>query len=195
MKFILLFFYLYDFVWEFVKLPNYLIMSKFFNIIKDFPQKDINFFDFQKTFDDPALFNELIDLFIQKIKENNYIDKLDYLACLDARGFIYGGIIANKINKPFFLIRKYGKLAPPVIVSDPYKKEYETTDKIPERLCMSPIKNKNILLIDDILATGGTLNTAYDLIHKSESTVLGAIVIKEIDEINTNMKMNVHTLI
>jgi len=164
-------------------------MSKYYNIIADFPIKGVNFLDFQKSFDNPEIFNELINLFIDKIKQ---VDKrIDYIACLDARGFIYGPFIANKLRIPFFLVRKKGKLPPPYVVSEEYSKEYGTGDI----LTMFPYKNKNILIIDDVLATGGTLNTTYNLIHKSGSNIVGAIVIKAIEGIKRDMKCNVFSLI
>lgn len=164
-------------------------MSKYYSIVDDFPVKGVKFLDFQKSFDSPEVFNELIEMFINKIKQ---IDKrIDYIACLDARGFIYGSVIANKLGIPFFIVRKKGKLPPPYIASEEYSKEYGTGDI----LTMSPIKNKNILIIDDVLATGGTLNATYDLIHKSESIVIGAIVIKAIEGIKRDVKCNVMTLL
>jgi len=161
--------------------------TKYYRTAKDFPIPGVDFFDFQKTFDNPAYFREIVGLLAQKAFQIKEAESATYLACLDARGFIYGPSVAQVLDMPFCLIRKQGKLAPPVVGmsdSEGYSTEYSTeysgsSDQL--HLEMPPIKNQRMIILDDILATGGTINAAHSLIEKAGSVVVGAVVLKTIE--------------
>mmetsp|Transcript_1040 Transcript_1040/g.1673 ORF Transcript_1040/g.1673 Transcript_1040/m.1673 type:complete len:232 (-) Transcript_1040:975-1670(-) len=108
----------------------------------------------------PEVFHVAIQAFVEHYKDM----EIDSICGVDARGFVLGPPIALALNKPFFMIRKEGKL-PNSIVGREYGKEYEGRDK----LCISKgaiSKGDKIVLLDDLVATGGTVIASLELIEK-----------------------------
>ncbi|MFM0335223.1 adenine phosphoribosyltransferase [Paraburkholderia fungorum] len=134
--------------------------------VPDWPQPGVQFRDITPLLQCPKSLRTLIDLFVQR-----YIDaKLDYIAGLDARGFIIGPILAYELNLGFIPIRKQGKL-PYKRVSESYKLEYGTaTVEIHEDACQP---GDRIVLVDDLIATGGTMMAGKILLER-----LGAVVVE-----------------
>lgn len=126
--------------------------------IKDFPCEGIIFRDITTAIKDAPTMKKMIDFFVEKFKDA----KIDYVAGPESRGFIFGMPIAYELNCGFIPIRKPGKL-PAETISMEYELEYGT-DKI--EIHKDAIeKGKRVLLIDDLLATGGTANAAAKLIQ------------------------------
>ena len=134
--------------------------------VTDWPQAGVQFRDITPLLQHPKTFRVLIDLFVQR-----YIDaKLDYIAGLDARGFIIGPVLAYELNVGFIPIRKAGKL-PYKTESESYELEYGTaTVEIHADAC-GP--GDRVLLIDDLIATGGTMMAGKKLLER-----LGAVVVE-----------------
>ncbi len=132
----------------------------------DWPQPGVQFRDITPLLQQPKAFRVLIDLFVLR-----YIDaKLDYIAGLDARGFIIGPILAYELNIGFIPIRKVGKL-PYRTVSESYQLEYGTaTVEIHEDAC-GP--GDRVVIVDDLIATGGTMMAGKKLLER-----LGAVVVE-----------------
>jgi len=110
---------------------------------------------------EPAIFKLCIDIFVERYASL----QVDCIAGLDARGFILGPPIALALNKPFIMIRKQGKL-PNAVTGSKYSKEYASEHAGGDELCMSKTSiapGKRVLIIDDLVATGGTLIAACDL--------------------------------
>ena len=98
---------------------------------------------------------------------------IDYFASIDARGFIFGSALSDRLSIPNILIRKKGKLPPPVI-SQLYDLEYGKSE-IQVSKSILP-ENKNILIIDDLIASGGSAQASSDLLELSGNNVIGICV-------------------
>lgn len=129
--------------------------------VPHYPKKGIMFRDITTLLKDPVGFRLVIDNLAQRYIEGNI--KFDIIVGIEARGFIIGGALAYALGKGFVPIRKKGKL-PAEIVSQEYKLEYGT-DSI-EMHTDAIKKGTRVLLIDDLLATGGTALAAAALVEK-----------------------------
>ncbi len=144
--------------------------------IKDFPVEGIVFRDITTAIKDKEAFREMINFLTEK-----FIDKgIDYVAAVESRGFIFGSALAYNINAGCILIRKPGKL-PADTISEEYSLEYGT-DKL--EIHKDAIeKGKKVVVIDDLLATGGTVGAACKLLKKSGADVKAAAFIIELPEL------------
>ncbi|CAF0979023.1 unnamed protein product [Rotaria magnacalcarata] len=141
----------------------------------DFPKNGITFIDILGIFSNPAAHRALIDLILTRIRKLD--TKIDAVVGLEARGFIFGPQIALELQIPFLPIRKHGKL-PGKLVTIDYVLEYGTdTIEMQVDILKSGAK---ILLVDDILATGGTLGAAQKLCAKLDYNVVETLVIIEL---------------
>ena len=142
-------------------------------IVKDFPKKGINFYDLSSLLANPALFNKAVNQMSYKVKKM----KPTAIAAIDSRGFIFASIIAYKLKIKLIMIRKKGKL-PGKIYKEKYKLEYGTNDLEIQKDFLS--STDNVIVVDDILATGGTFNAAFKLISKNNAKILGSISLLEL---------------
>lgn len=134
--------------------------------VSNWPQPGIEFRDITPLLQDPKVFRVLIDVFVHR-----YMDaQLDFVAGMDARGFILGAVVAYELNLGFVPIRKKGKL-PFTTVSEEYELEYgSATVELHTDACKA---GDRVLLIDDLIATGGTMMAGKKLLNR-----LGAIVVE-----------------
>jgi len=102
------------------------------------------------------------------------MEKVDFICGMDSRGFIYGSMIANMFNKGFIMIRNKGKLPGEKLLMN-CQTEYGTHDF--EIMKETINKGENILIVDDLMATGGTCKSGIDMIHSSEAKVIGCYTI------------------
>jgi len=144
--------------------------------VADWPQAGIQFRDITPLLQDPKVFRVLIDIFLAR-----YADaKLDLIAGLDARGFILGSVVAYELNLGFVPIRKKGKL-PFTTVSEQYELEYgSATVELHTDACKS---GDRVLLIDDLIATGGTMMAGKKLLERLGATVIEGAVIVDLPEL------------
>ena len=141
--------------------------------IVDFPIKGVKFKDITPLLSNIALYNKIIDTIAKKYK-NSGITKV---VGLESRGFIFGISLAQKLNVPFVPIRKKGKL-PYKKISIDYQLEYGTaTLEIHEDAVN---QTDNVLIVDDLLATGGTANAAVKLIKKLKGKVAACAFVIEL---------------
>ncbi|CAD5208490.1 unnamed protein product [Bursaphelenchus xylophilus] len=138
----------------------------------DFPKKGIIFHDVLPIFNHPKIVQELCE----KIAEN-YRGKVDAVAGLEARGFLFGPQVAILLGVPFVPIRKKGKL-PGELLRATYKKEYGEDVIEIQKNALPP--HSKVLLIDDLLATGGTLKAAFDLLKSAQCDACEAFVLIEL---------------
>ena len=132
--------------------------------IPDFPQKGVLFYDITSILMEPRVFNYCIDAMAEIYRGKS----IDAIAAIEARGFVFAAPFAVRMGIPFFLIRKKGKL-PGRTLSKKYSLEYAEAEI--EIHCDDVSAGQNVLLMDDLIASGGTLNAARELI-----TACGAVV-------------------
>lgn len=130
--------------------------------IKDFPQEGILFRDITTLLNNPKAFSFLMEHLIKRYQD--YC--LDCIAGIESRGFIFGSILANRLNLAFVPIRKKGKL-PYTTISEKYTLEYGFSEIEVHIDAFSTNSLQKVLLIDDLIATGGTAYAAANLIKKA----------------------------
>ena len=159
--------------------------------VHDFPKKGIVFKDITPVLSDIDTFRKSIDLMVKPFIEK----KIDVVVGIESRGFIFGTPIADMLNASFVPVRKPGKL-PWNTEKVKYELEYGTdtleihTDAIKE--------GQNILIVDDLLATGGTAEAACKLVSKIKGTLKGLAVLVELEFLNGREKLNpynVHSIV
>ena len=133
--------------------------------IPDFPKPGIVFKDITTILNNPEAFKTLQDHLRDRYASYN----IDYVAGIDARGFIFGATLARDLGVGFVPIRKKGKL-PYTTVSEKYALEYGIDEVEIHIDAFNNTKNARVLLIDDLIATGGTANAAASLIGKVGAT-------------------------
>ena len=158
--------------------------------IPDFPVKGILFKDISPLLAKNEAVSKVKTDFLKLIKPY----QVDLIGGLDARGFLFSTLIADALGVGSFMIRKEGKL-PGEVISKEYELEYGVS-KLSVKKNLD-LKNKNIILIDDLLATGGTLKCAEDLISFSKGTVVSSLVVIELVALSGKDKLNstVHSLL
>jgi len=152
--------------------------------IPDYPIKGIMFRDISTLLSDPQGLNEVITQLIEIYGKDKY--DFEYIIGIEARGFIVGAALAYALNKGFIMIRKPGKL-PGKTISEEYTLEYGT-DTIEMHEDAFPSHSK-VLLFDDLLATGGTMLGAANLIEKMGGEIIDMAVIINLPDIGGEAKL------
>lgn len=139
---------------------------------KDYPEPGVNFIDVGCIFDNPLHWQLAIDALYERTAPLNF----DFILAMDARGFMIAGALAYKRALGFAMARKQGKLPGDSIKMD-YKREYgsATIEIQPER-----IKGDRVLIVDDVLATGGTIEAAAALLRQIGKEVVGAAALFDV---------------
>ena len=151
-------------------------------MIPDFPKKGILFQDITSITDNKLLFKEVVDEISKYVKKN----KFTKIAAVEARGFIFGSAVSYKTEIPFVPIRKKGKL-PGKVLKQKYKLEYGT-DEI--QIHRNSIKEKDkVLVIDDLIATGGTAFASANLINKCKVRSIEFFFIIDLKNIGGSQKL------
>jgi adenine phosphoribosyltransferase len=154
------------------------IIEKSIRDIPDFPKEGIIFKDITTLLNNSIALKTLMIHLEERYKDYN----LDYIAGIDARGFIFGSILADRLNIGFVPVRKKGKL-PYTTVAEKYSLEYGF-DEVEIHIDAFPKENANVLIIDDLIATGGTAKAATSLISKVGANCVEACFILELDFLN-----------
>ena len=150
--------------------------------VPDFPKKGILFLDVTTIVKDAKAFNMCIDFLYEKFKDEN----IDYVAGIESRGFIFGAPLACKLNACFVTVRKPNKL-PADTIKETYDLEYGT-DTI-EMHADAVKAGDRVLVIDDLLATGGTAAAACNLVKKAGADVVASAFIIELDPLKGREKI------
>jgi len=139
---------------------------------KDYPEPGVNFIDVGCIFDNPVHWQVAIDTLYERTAELHF----DFIVAMDARGFMIAGALAYKRAIGFAMARKPGKL-PGEAISIEYRREYgsATIEIQPAR-----IKGERVLIVDDVLATGGTIEAAASLLRQMGKEVVGAAALFDI---------------
>jgi adenine phosphoribosyltransferase len=142
--------------------------------VADFPKKGIVFKDITPILSEPALFRQSIDLFLERCRGKN----IDKIVGIDARGFLFGSAVAYELGVGFVPIRKRGKLPYKTEVAK-YSLEYGQAEM--EMHIDAISRGERIVLVDDLLATGGTSAAAAALIKRSGGELLEAQFLIELE--------------
>ncbi|XP_060767404.1 adenine phosphoribosyltransferase [Neoarius graeffei] len=154
------------------------LVSQYIRTFPDFPTKGIMFKDICPLVKEPKALAAVIDLFEEQVRQNHPHTQL--IVGLDARGFLFGPLLAQRLGIGFVLVRKKGKLPGPT-VSVKYTLEYGTADVEIQVDAVEP--GQKVLLIDDLLATGGTLHATCELMKKQNAQILGCLVVIELKDL------------
>ncbi len=150
--------------------------------IADWPEPGVQFRDITPIFKDPKALRMVADAFIQR-----YIDsEITHIACIDARGFLIGSIMAYHLNIPLVLVRKKGKL-PGKTVSTEYQLEYGTAAVEMQEDALTA--GDKVLIFDDLIATGGTILAACNLIKELGAEPLEAAAIIDLPDLQGTAKI------
>ncbi|KAF5274843.1 hypothetical protein FQR65_LT16873 [Abscondita terminalis] len=138
--------------------------------VQDFPKPGICFYD-------------LTPLFMNNLEAESFV-------AVEARGFVLASLLAQRTGKGLLLVRKAGKLPPPV-VGVGYSLEYGL-----DRLEMSAnIAPQKVIIVDDVLATGGTLKAVNQLMHKCHHTVLGASIFLDLPDLHQDLGLKIWSVL
>ena len=152
--------------------------------IPDWPAPGVQFRDITPLLQNPKVFRVLIDAFVHR-----YMDpalRPDVVAGLDARGFILGAVIAYELNVGFVPVRKKGKL-PFTTVQETYALEYGSATVELHTDAVKP--GDRVLLVDDLIATGGTMMAGKKLLEKLGAVVIEGVAIVDLPELGGSQKL------
>lgn len=150
--------------------------------IKDFPKEGIIFRDITTALKDAETLRVIVDYLCERFKD----EKIDYIAGIESRGFILGMPMAYKMGIGFVPVRKPNKL-PAATYSQEYSLEYGT-DKIEIHQDAFP-QGANVLVVDDLLATGGTAEAACKLVKKAGANLVGTAFLIELTALKGREKL------
>jgi adenine phosphoribosyltransferase len=172
--------------------PQTKTVKDYIRTIADFPHEGILFRDVTTLFADPRGFRMAIDQMLHPWAGQ----QIDKIVGLEARGFILGGAIAHQLSKGFVPIRKKGKL-PGQTISQAYSLEYGEAVMEMHEDAIQP--GEKVLIVDDLLATGGTCGAGIKLIERVGGEIVGCSFIVDLPELGgrkllEDLGMNVHVL-
>ena len=145
-------------------------LKELIDTYNDYPKKGIYFKDLLGIVQDPKLFKELI----VKMSSSQIIKNAEAIISIDARGFIFGSAISLQASKPMVVARKPGKL-PGELLEENYSLEYGNNSlSIQEK---SLRKYKTYAIVDDLLATGGTVNCVSNILRNNKKKIAGLLVV------------------
>ena len=160
-------------------------LRKVIREVPDFPKKGILFYDITTLLRDAVSFQRTID-----VLGHRYIGKkLDAILAIDARGFIIGSALAYKLGLGLILVRKVGKL-PYKTIKASYSLEYGVDEVEMHRDSVS--KGERVLIVDDLLATGGTASAAVRLVQDSGGIIEECCFLVELESLKGREKLKPH---
>ena len=162
-------------------------LEEYVRSIPDFPEKGIIFRDVTSVLQDADGLRLAVDTMQERVEDLEF----DVVAGPESRGFIFGMPIAYNLNKPFVLIRKKGKL-PCETVSEEYELEYGTATIEMHKDSIKP--GQKVLIVDDLIATGGTTEAMIRLIESLGGEVVGIVVLIELAGLNGRGRLNNYRL-
>ncbi len=167
-------------------------IKSFIRTIPDYPKKGVMFRDITTLWQDAAGLRTAIDQLVWPYAGV----RIDKVAGIEARGFVLGGAIAHQLSVGFVPVRKKGKL-PSATIGEEYELEYGTDTVEIHKDAIA--EGENILIVDDLMSTGGTAEAAIKLIRRAKGTIIGAAFIIDLPDIGGRARIeklgvNVQTL-
>ena len=151
---------------------------------KDFPKKGIQFKDLLEIIQYPDIFQDLI----LEMSSCNYVKDAEAIISIDARGFIFGSALSLQSAKPMVVARKPGKL-PGEIVTKEYYLEYGENSLSIQKNALK--KFKSYVIVDDLLATGGTVKCVSKLLKEESKEILGLLTVVELIKLDARSKLDI----
>ena len=150
---------------------------------KDYPKKGIEFKDVLGILQEPKIYEELIF----KMSSSQIIKNADAIISIDARGFIFGSAISLQASKPMIVARKPGKL-PGELFEKNYSLEYGENSLAIQKKALN--KYNSYAIVDDLLATGGTINCVSNILKSNNKEIVGILVVVELLKLKGRLKLN-----
>ena len=158
-------------------------LEEFIDTYKDFPKKGVDFKDILRIIQEPNIFKELI----VEMSSSQIIKNAEAIISVDARGFIFGSAISLQASKPMIVARKPGKL-PGELVKKNYSLEYGENTLCIQKKALQ--KYSSYAIVDDLLATGGTVNCVSKILESNNKEVVGILVVVELTKLEGKLKLN-----
>ena len=158
-------------------------LEELIDTYNDYPKKGVGFKDVLGIIQEPKIFKELIS----KMSSSQIIKDAEAIISIDARGFIFGSAISLQASKPMIVARKPGKL-PGELLNRKYNLEYGKSSLSIQKKALR--KYNSYAIVDDLLATGGTVNCVTKILESSKKEVSGLLVVVELKELKGRQKMN-----
>lgn len=163
-------------------------LKKLIRSVKDYPKKGVVFRDITTLLKNGKAFEKAIDQLYKKCEGK----KIDLVVAVESRGFILGGALANRLGVGFVPVRKFGKL-PADRIEQKYDLEYGTDSLEIHKDAVK--KGQKVLIVDDLLATGGTLQAACKLVEKLGGKVVGILILIELSFLKGREKLRDYNLL
>ena len=158
-------------------------LKEFIDTYKDYPKKGIEFKDVLGIIQEPRIFKELI----LEMSSSQIIKNAEAIISIDARGFIFGSAISFQASKPMIVARKPNKL-PGELVEKTYSLEYGKNSLSIQKKALN--KYNSFAIVDDLLATGGTVNCVSKILESNNKKVMGVVVVVELMKLEAKSKIN-----
>lgn len=160
-------------------------LSEKIRAVPHWPIDPVTFRDITTLLQDPEAFKWSCDKFYDRYKDQG----VDKIVGIDARGFLFGAVLAYKLDVGFTPVRKKGKLPPPVI-SEAYSLEYGSN--VVEISEQGVLPGEKVVIIDDLIATGGTAAAAVNLVEKLGGEILECAFVIDLPDLKGKEKLNGH---
>ena len=158
-------------------------LNELIDTYNDFPKKGIEFKDVLGIIQEPKIFKELI----LKMSSSQIIENAEAIISIDARGFIFGSAISFQASKPMIVARKPGKL-PGKLLEENYDLEYGKNSLSIQKNALK--KYNSYAIVDDLLATGGTVNCVSNLLEKNNKKIEGLLIVVELLKLEGRSRLN-----
>ena len=158
-------------------------LEELISTYKDFPKKGIAFKDVLEIIQNPEIFRELIS----EMSSSEILKNSEAIISIDARGFIFGSAVAFHSSIPMIVARKPGKL-PGKIIEQNYNLEYGKNSLSIQEKALK--KFKSFVIVDDLLATGGTVNCVADLLKAHNKKITGLLTVVELSDLKGRLKFD-----
>ena len=158
-------------------------LNELIDTYNDFPKKGIEFKDVLGIIQEPKIFKELI----LKMSSSQIIENAEAIISIDARGFIFGSAISFQASKPMIVARKPGKL-PGKLLEENYDLEYGKNSLSIQKNALK--KYNSYAIVDDLLATGGTVNCVSNLLEKNNKKIEGLLIVVELLKLGGRSRLN-----
>ena len=158
-------------------------LEKLISTYENFPKAGVSFKDVIEIAQYPSIFRQLI----LEMAKSKIIKEAEAIISIDARGFIFGSAVSIQASKPMIVARKPGKL-PGELFTKKYSLEYGENSLSIQKKALR--KYNSFAIIDDLLATGGTVNCVSELLNKNNKKVVGLLVVVELSKLDGRSKFN-----